>query len=223
MIEFNESLSHIMFKVTEIVMKFVPVAIAGSLAYTVAKNGLGVLLTLGKLIGCVYLGLISFTLILVAIAVACRIPIRSFFVAIREPTFIAFATASSDAALPLSMEKLIEFGVPESIVGFVIPIGYTFNLAGTSVYLTSAAIFSAQAGGIEQTMTEQVVMVLLLMLMSKGVAAVPRASLVILASAASQFGLPPDAVPFILTVDNFMDMGRSALNLCTLSLSFSHR
>jgi proton glutamate symport protein len=218
MLDFCEALSLVMFKVTELVMLIVPLAICGAVAETIAKNGLQVLVNLGKLIACVYTGLLSFVLLLCLVAILCKIPLKKFVKTIWEPITISFTTASSDAALPLAMEKLVEFGVPKSVVAFTIPVGYTFNLDGTTLYLGAASIFACQAGGIEKTIGEQITMVLLLMLMGKGVAGVPRASLVILASATEQFGLPAAAVPVILTIDNFMDMGRTAVNLSTFTL-----
>ncbi|KAK9760637.1 hypothetical protein K7432_015145 [Basidiobolus ranarum] len=214
MLVFLSSLSELMFIVTKIVMNFAPFGIGASLAYAIGKSGVGILATLGKLLGYFYLSLIIFVLIILLpnILIA-RIPLKGFIKCIGQPTLIGFSTASSEAALPLAMENLQNFGVPKSIVAFVMPVGYSFNLAGTTLYLALASIFAAQAGGINMPLGQQVVMMFTLMLTSKGVAAVPRASLVILLSTLQSFDLPVEAVAVIMGVDALMDMGRTAINI----------
>jgi len=213
MLDFCYGLSLVMFKVTELIMNFVPIAIAGAIAQTIAKNGIGVLVNLGKLIGCVYVGLSIFLVILTGVLLLTKTNIISFLKTVWEPLMIAFATASSEAAMPLAMEKMVQFGVPSEIVAFVIPTGYTFNLDGTTLYLGAAAIFAMQAGNVDKTIGEQIQMMIMLMLMAKGVAAVPRASLVVLAAGCEQFGLPTTAVAVILGVDAILDMARTSVNL----------
>lgn len=209
MLKFNDSLSQIMFSVVNIVMGFAPFGIFGAMAGTVGHSGLGVLVSLGKLVGCLYLGLFLFILlILIPVMLVSKINILKFSKFMVDPLLIAFATASSDAALPRAMENMIAFGVPEHIVSFVIPTGYTFNLDGTTLYLAVASIFSAQASGINLPIGRQIYMMLVLMLTSKGVAAVPRASLIVLAATIDQFGLNPAAIGLILGVDEIMDMAR---------------
>jgi proton glutamate symport protein len=214
MINFCAALSDLMFKFTEIVMAYAPIGIGAALAVTVGHSGIGVLLGLGKLVLTLYGALVAFALlILLPIAVLTRLPIRAFLRAIREPSLIAFSTASSEAALPLAMERMEQMGVPARIVAFVMPTGYSFNLDGSVLYLAVASVFAAQAGGIHMTLGQQLVMMLTLMLTSKGVAAVPRAALVILSGALALFGLPLQAVAVILGVDAFMDMARTTINL----------
>jgi proton glutamate symport protein len=208
------SLSDLMFKFTEIVMAYAPIGIGAALAVTVGHSGVGVLLGLGKLVATLYGALIAFAvLVLLPIAVFSRIPLKAFLKAIRQPSLIAFSTASSEAALPIAMEHMEEIGVPARIVAFVMPTGYSFNLDGSTLYLAVASVFAAQAGGIHMTIGQQIVMMLTLMLTSKGVAAVPRAALVILSGALTMFGLPLQAVAVILGVDAFMDMARTTINL----------
>ncbi|MEO7041045.1 MAG: dicarboxylate/amino acid:cation symporter [Gemmatimonadaceae bacterium] len=208
------SLSDLMFKFTEIVMAYAPIGIGAALAVTVGHSGIGVLVGLGKLVGTLYGALVVFALVvLLPIVVFSRIPLRAFLKAIRQPALIAFSTASSEAALPIAMEHMEEMGVPARIVAFVMPTGYSFNLDGSTLYLAVASVFAAQAGGIHMTLGQQIVMMLTLMLTSKGVAAVPRAALVILSGALTMFGLPLQAVAVILGVDAFMDMARTTINL----------
>jgi proton glutamate symport protein len=211
---FCEGLAEVMFKFTNIVMKFAPLGIFGAVAATIGKNGLGVVLALGKLVLTLYGALIVFILVaLVPVALIARIPIKRFWHWVREPWLLAFTTASSEAALPLAMENMEKFGVPRRIVSFVMPTGYSFNLDGSTLYLAVASIFVAQAAGIQLSLGQQLVMMFTLMLTSKGVAAVPRASLVILSGTLSQFGLPLEGVAVILGVDAFMDMARTSVNL----------
>ncbi|MEO7103308.1 MAG: dicarboxylate/amino acid:cation symporter [Gemmatimonadaceae bacterium] len=214
MLKICASLSDLMFKFTEIVMAYAPIGIGAALAVTIGHSGIGVLVGLGKLVGTLYGALIVFALVvLLPIAIFTRIPLRAFLKAIRQPALIAFSTASSEAALPIAMENMEEMGVPARIVAFVMPTGYSFNLDGSTLYLAVASVFAAQAGGIHMTLGQQIVMMLTLMLTSKGVAAVPRASLVILSGALTMFGLPLQAVAVILGVDAFMDMARTTVNL----------
>ena len=214
MLRFCESLNEVMFKFTNLVMKFAPFGIFAAMVGTIGKNGLDVLWNLGQLVLTLYAALIVFVLVaLVPVALLFRIPIKAFWRWTREPWLIAFSTASSEAALPLAMENMEKFGVPRRIVAFVLPTGYSFNLDGSTLYLAVAAIFVAQAAGIDLPIGQQLLIVLTLMLTSKGVAAVPRASLVILSGALATFGLPLEGVAVILGVDAFMDMARTSVNL----------
>lgn len=214
MLGFCEGLAEVMFKFTGIVMKFAPIGIFAAIANTIGKNGIEVIWSLGKLVGTLYLALIVFILVvLVPVALLARIPLRGFWKWVKEPWLLAFTTASSEAALPLAMENMESFGVPRRIVSFVIPTGYSFNLDGSTLYLAVASIFVAQAAGIHLDLGQQLLMMLTLMLTSKGVAAVPRASLVILSGTLVTFGLPLEGVAVILGVDAFMDMARTSVNL----------
>ena len=209
-----ESLSEVMFKFVGIVMKFAPFGIGAAIAVTVGKSGLGVLRHLGLLVLTLYGALIVFVLfVLLPIAIAFKVPLRRFWQATKEPWLIAFTTASSEAALPLALQRMERLGVPRRIVSFVLPTGYSFNLDGSTLYLALASVFVAQAAGIDMSIGSQILMMLTLMLTSKGVAAVPRASLVILSGALSQFGLPLQGVAVILGVDAVMDMARTSINL----------
>jgi len=209
-----ESLSEVMFKFVGIVMKFAPFGIGAAIAVTVGKSGLGVLRNLGVLVLTLYGTLIVFALaVLLPIALACNVPVRRFVRAVKEPWLVAFSTASSEAALPRALQKMVELGVPRRIVSFVLPTGYAFNMDGTSLYLSIASVFVAQAAGVELSWSQQVVMMLTLMLTSKGVAAVPRASLVVLSGVLTQFGLPLQGVAVILGVDALMDMARTSINV----------
>jgi len=214
MLSFCESVAESMFKVTAMVMNFAPVGIGAAIAVTVGKNGLGILGHLGVLVLSLYASLVAFALlVLLPIAVLCGVPIRRFVDAVKEPWLIAFSTASSEAALPLAMKNLEKLGVPRSIISFVLPTGYTFNMDGTTLYLAMASLFVAQAAGIRMGISQQILMMLTLMLTSKGVAAVPRTSLVVLSAALTQFGLPLTGVAVILGVDAFMDMARTSINV----------
>jgi len=209
-----ESLADIMFRFTEFVMKFAPVGVGAAMANTVGHSGLGVLRNLGMLVGTLYGALIVFlSFVLMTVALIARVPLRDFFNAVKEPATIAFATTSSESALPKAMENMERLGVPRRIVGFVLPTGYSFNLDGTTLYLSLASIFVAQAAGVHLTISEQVFMLLTLMLTSKGVAGVPRASLVILLATLASFRLPVEGVIVILGVDELMDMARTAVNV----------
>jgi proton glutamate symport protein len=209
-----ESLSEVMFKFVAIVMAFAPFGIGAAIAATVGQSGIGVLKNLGILVLTLYGALVVFVvLVLIPIALIFRIPLGAFWRTIREPWLIAFSTASSEAALPRAMQNMEAFGVPRRIVAFVLPTGYSFNLDGSTLYLALASVFVAQAAGIDMPIEAQVLMMLTLMLTSKGVAAVPRASLVILSGALAQFGLPLQGVAVILGVDALMDMARTSINL----------
>jgi proton glutamate symport protein len=216
-----ESLSQIMFRFTSYVMMFAPIGVGAAMAHTIGTQGLGVLVNLGKLIGSLYLALIIFIVfVLGTVAVLFRIPIGKFLRAVREPATIAFATTSSESALPKAMEVMERLGVPPRIVGFVMPTGYSFNLDGTTLYLAMASVFVAQAAeattGLHMGFGQQIVMMLTLMVTSKGVAAVPRASLVILLATLNSFlpaGLGPIGVAVIFGVDELMDMGRTCVNV----------
>jgi proton glutamate symport protein len=214
MLGFAESLSEVMFKFVAIVMAFAPFGIGAAIAVTVGQSGIGVLRNLGILVLSLYGALIVFVIaVLIPIALIFRIPVGAFWKAVREPWLIAFSTASSEAALPRAMQAMEAFGVPRRIVAFVMPTGYSFNLDGSTLYLALASVFVAQAAGIDMPLSQQLLMMLTLMVTSKGVAAVPRASLVILSGALTQFGLPLSGVALILGVDAVMDMARTSINL----------
>ncbi len=214
LLSFCESLSETMFKFTNLVMLFAPVGVGAAIAYTVGHMGLGILVNLFKLLATLYVSLILFLVfVLMPIALLARIPLRRFASAIAEPVSIAFATTSSEAALPRAMEALEAMGVPRHVVAFVMPTGYSFNLDGTSLYLSLASVFVAQAAGIHMSFGQQLLMVFTLMLTSKGVAGVPRASLVILLGTAASFGLPVEPVFIILGIDELMDMARTSVNV----------
>ena len=214
MLDFAESLSEIMFKFTNIIMYFAPFGVGAAIAVTVGHLGIDILFNLFKLLITLYVSLIVFILVvLVPILLFIKVPIRQFIKAISEPVSIAFATTSSDSALPIAIENMEQFGVPRKIVSFVIPTGYTFNLDGTTLYLSLASIFVAQAAGIDLPVGEQIIIALTLMLTSKGVAAVPRASLVILTATAASFGLPAWPIMAILGIDELMDMARTSVNV----------
>ena len=209
-----ESLADIMFRFTEFVMKFAPIGVGAAMANTVGHSGLGVLRNLGMLVGTLYGALLVFVLVvLLPVALLFRVPLRDFFNAVKEPATIAFATTSSESALPKAMENMERLGVPRRIVGFVLPTGYSFNLDGTTLYLALASIFVAQAAGVHLSWTQQIIMLLTLMLTSKGVAGVPRASLVILLGTLASFNLPVEGVIVILGVDELMDMARTCVNV----------
>ena len=214
MLSFCESLSEVMFKFVGLVMAFAPFGIGGAIAVTVGQSGLGVLRNLGVLVLTLYGALIAFVLlVLIPVAIAFKVPLARFWRAVKEPWLIAFTTASSEAAFPLAMQRMEALGVPRRIVAFVLPTGYSFNLDGSTLYLAVASVFVAQAAGIHMPIGSQILMMLTLMLTSKGVAAVPRASLVILSGALAQFGLPLEGVAVILGVDALMDMARTSINL----------
>ena len=203
-----------MFRFTDIVMKYAPIGVGAAIAYTVGRSGFGVLYNLAWLVGTLYAALVVLILfVMVPVAILFRINLRRFVRAVRESAIIAFSTSTSEAALPRAMEAMERFGVPRRIVSFVMPLGYTFNLDGTTLYLSLAAVFVAQAAGVELTAWQQVTMLLTLMLTSKGVAGVPRASLVILAGTLASYNLPLAGVTLILGVDALMDMARTMTNV----------
>ena len=209
-----ESLTEAMFKVTHIVMLYAPIGVGAAIAYTVGNSGLSVLRNLAYLIFTFYVALaIFYALVLLPVMLMFRIKIGDFARAIKEPALIAFSTTSSEAALPRAMEVLEAYGVPRRIVSFVLPLGYSFNLDGTTLYLSMASIFIAQAAGVELSTGQQIGMMLMLMLTSKGVAGVPRAALVILAATVASYNLPLEGVTLVLGVDALMDMGRTATNV----------
>jgi Na+/H+-dicarboxylate symporter len=209
-----DALVEVMLVVTNYVMRVSPLAVFAAMTKAVAANGLGVLLTFGKFIGSFYLGLglLWVVLFLAAFLIIGR-RVLSLFGYIRDPILLAFSTASSEAAYPRTLEALDKFGVPNRISSFVLPLGYSFNLDGSMMYMTFASIFIAQLYGIELTMGQQITMLLTLMLTSKGMAAVPRASLVVIAGTMAQFGLPEGGLVLILAVDQFLDMGRTGTNV----------
>jgi len=209
-----ESVAQAMFTFTGYVMALAPIGVFAAIAATVGGKGLAILWTLGKLVALMYLGLALFVLIVLGgVSWLIRVPFLSFVKAIREPFLIAFTTASSEAALPKALEVMEGFGVPKSIVGFVLPTGYSFNLDGTTLYLSLASVFVAQLAGIQMTLGQQLVMMLTLMLTSKGVAGVPRAALVVLTATLTQFGLPLEGAAILLGIDQVMDMGRTSVNV----------
>jgi proton glutamate symport protein len=214
MIAWCESLAETMFRFTGIIMHYAPIGVAAAIAVTVGQGGKEMLFSLGRLVGTLYLALAVFYIgVLVPVILLFKIPLRKFFRAVREPAVIAFSTTSSEAALPRAMEVMERLGCPRRIVSFVLPLGYTFNLDGTTLYLSLASVFVAQAAGVNLTIGQQVTMMLTLMLTSKGVAGVPRASLVILAATLASYNLPLEGVTTILGVDAIMDMARTMTNV----------
>lgn len=214
MIRFTESLAETMFKFTQLIMYFAPFAVFAAIAYSIGHMGLDILVNLFKLLATLYISLIFFLLIvLLPVALIFKIPVRGFLKKVAEPVTIAFATTSSESALPIAMERMEEFGVPRKIVAFVMPTGYSFNLDGTTLYLSLATIFVAQISGIHLSFDRQLLIVFTLMLTSKGVAGVPRASMVILLGTAASFGLPTWPIYIILGIDELMDMARTSVNV----------
>ncbi len=222
MLRFTGGLAETMFKFTNIVMYFAPVAVFAAIAYTIGHMGLEVLSGLLKLLLTLYASLIVFLLfVILPLILFLKIPIKKFMLALSEPASIAFATANSESALPAALECMERFGVPRKIVAFVIPTGYSFNLDGTTLYLSLACVFVAQVAGIHLTLGQQIAMCLVLMLTSKGVAGVSRASLVVLLGTLTSFGLPVTPVFLILGIDVLMDMGRTTVNVignCTATV-----
>jgi len=201
-------------------MLFAPIGVCAAIAATVGGRGIGVLLTLGRLIGLMYFGLALFVLIVVVgVSYLVRVPFLGFMRAIREPFLIALSTSSSEAALPKALEVMERFGVPRNIVAFVLPTGYSFNLDGTTLYLSLASVFVAQLAGVTLTAGQQVMMMLTLMLASKGVAGVPRGALVVLTGMLTQFGLPLEGAAILLGIDQILDMGRTAVNVMGNSIA----
>ena len=213
-VDFCESLAEVMFRYTKYVMYLAPLGVGAAIAVTIGSKGVGVLFGLGKLIATMYIASALFVLLVLApVIVLFRIPPGRFYRAVRQPFLIAFSTASSEAALPLALENMEEFGVAKHIVGFVLPTGYSFNLAGTTLYLATASIFVAQGGGIHLGLSQQLVVMLTLMLTSKGVAGVPRAAIVILTGTLATFHLPMEGVAVLLGVDALLDMARTSINV----------
>jgi len=213
-VQFCESLSEVMFKYTNYIMLFAPFGVFGAMAATIGEKGIGVLRNLGTLVLTLYGAEVFFVVVVLgAVTAIAKIPLRRFIRYVREPFLLAFSTASSESALPIALENMEEFGVPKHIVAFVLPTGYSFNLDGSTLYLALAAMFVAQAAGVHVPFGTQLVMMLTLMLTSKGVAGVPRASLVILAGTLATFNLPVEGVAVILGVDTLMDMARTSVNL----------
>lgn len=213
-VDLLNSVSAIMFKFTEYVMLFAPVGIFGAIAYTVGSNGIEILFNYGKIIVSLYVALAVF--VLIVLVIACKlvnISLGNLLRAIREPALLTFTTASSEAALPKAMSIMEKFGVPKSIVGFVMPTGYTFNLDGSTLYLAMAVLFSTQLVGINLSLEQQLVIMFALMLTSKGVAGVPRASLIVLAGTLTSFNIPILGVAILLGIDQILDMGRTTVNL----------
>jgi proton glutamate symport protein len=209
-----QSLTETMFRMTRIIMYMAPVAAGAALAYTVGSMGLMTLLPLARLAVTCYATLIVFALLVLApILLLFRVPLRRFAVAVAEPAALGFATTSSEVALPLAMERMEEFGVPRWIVSFVIPTGYSFNMTGSSIYVSMAALFAAQAAGIHLSVVQQIVLLATLVLTSKGIAGVPRATLIVLLAVAGSFHIPAAAVLMLLGVDTLMDMGRTGMNV----------
>lgn len=213
-VDFCQALSDVMFRYTNYVMLFAPLGVFGAMAATIGDKGLVVLLNLGKLVLTLYATQMFFIVVVLGtVSAIARIPLRRFIHWVREPFLLAYSTASSEAALPLALENMQAFGVPKHIAAFVLPTGYSFNLDGSTLYLSLASMFVAQAAGIHLSLGTQITMMLTLMLTSKGVAAVPRASLVILAGTLATFNLPVEGVALLLGVDALMDMARTSVNL----------
>jgi proton glutamate symport protein len=213
-VDFLRSLGDVMFQYTKYVMYFAPIGVGAAIGAVVGSKGIVVLIGLGKLILTLYAALIIFVVfVLGAVVLIFRIPVRRFWNAAREPFFLAFSTASSEAAFPIAMQNMERFGVPRHIVSFVLPTGYSFNLDGTTLYLSLASVFVAQAAGLNMSVGEQLMMMLTLMLTSKGVASVPRAALVILAGTLTTFNLPMEGIALLLGVDTLMDMARTSVNM----------
>lgn len=213
-VDILNSVSQIMFKFTEYVMYFAPLGIFGAIASTIGANGLSVLKSYFKIIGALYVALAVFVLLVLIIACKIvRISFRSLIKALQEPALLAFTTASSEAAFPKAMDIMERFGVPKNIVSFVMPTGYTFNLDGSTLYLAMAVIFSSQIVGINLDLNQQLIIMLALMLTSKGVAGVPRVSLIVLAGTLASFNIPILGVAILLGIDQILDMGRTTVNL----------
>jgi proton glutamate symport protein len=214
LVDVLEAAAQTMFKFTGYVMAFAPLGVMAAIAATVGKMGVGILFVLGKLVLLMYGGLIVFAVIVVGgVSVVIRVPFLAFLRAIKEPFLIAFTTASSEAALPKALEVMERFGCPKNVVGLVLPTGYSFNLDGTTLYLSLASVFVAQLFGVPMTFGQQLVMMLTLMLTSKGVAGVPRAALVVLTATLAQFKLPLEGAAILLAIDQVMDMGRTSVNV----------
>jgi len=214
MLDFTESLAETMFKFTNLVMYFAPFGVGAAIAYTVGSTGMGILLNLARLLVTLYVALLVFIFgVLLPIAIIVGVPLRKFIAAVAEPVTIAFGTANSEAALPRAMEAMEGMGVPREVVAFVMPAGYSFNLDGSTLYLSLASIFVAQAAGIHLSLGQQLLIMLTLLLTSKGVAGVSRAAIVILLGTVGSFGLPVEPVFVLLGIDQLMDMARTSVNV----------
>ena len=213
-VKFCEALSEIMFKFTGYIMLLAPLGVGAAMAASVAEHGWTVIFPLLKLVGTLYLALAIFLVtVLYPVMRIFKIPVMGFIRQIKDAVILAFATTSSESAYPMALESMEKFGVPRRISSFVLPLGYSFNLDGSTLYLSLAAVFVAQASGVELSIQQQLIMMLMLMLTTKGVAAVPRASIVVLSGTLAAFGLPLEGIALILGVDEFMDMARTAVNL----------
>ena len=213
-VKFATSIAEIMFKVTGYVMKCAPIGVFALIAYTVGKFGLAMVIPLAKLIGSLYFAVILFLfIVLLGATLITRVNFFHVVRALKEPLLIAFSTAASEAALPIAMEKLEKFGVPKHIVTFVLPTGYTFNLDGSTLYSSLAVVFIAQMYNIDFPLSTQLLMMVTLMLSTKGIAAVPGASIIVIAATAAAFGLPVEGISIILGVDRIMDMARTTCNV----------
>ena len=213
-LDFLQSTCDIMFKFTQYVMFFAPIGVFGAISATIGRNGIGILIGYAKLILITYLSLVVFAcLVLVVACKIIKVPFLGILKTIKDPALLAFTTASSEAALPRAMTQMEKFGVPKSIVSFVMPMGYTFNLDGSTMYLTLATLFCAQVAGVNLTIEQQLMIMLTLMLTSKGIAGVPRVALVILTGTLTAFGLPVVGVAVLLGIDQILDMGRTTINL----------
>jgi Na+/H+-dicarboxylate symporter len=220
MLDGIEGLSHIILRVTGYVMKLAPLAVFCAMAATISTNGLGILVNYAKFMGWFYVGLVLLWLVLIAVGFLLLGPrVKRLIGLVREPFLLAFSTASSEAAYPKMLEQLAKFRIAGNISSFVLPLGYSFNLDGTMMYCTFASVFIAQAYDIPLSLETQIAMLLTLMVISKGVAGVPRASLVVIAATLGQFNLPEEGLLLILGVDTFLDMGRSATNVIGNSLA----
>jgi Na+/H+-dicarboxylate symporter len=223
LLDFAENVSHMMLNITGYVMKIAPIAVCAAVASVITKSGPGILLNFAKFLGGFYLTLLVLWALLLAVGFALLGPPRMLDLVkrMREPFLLAFSTASSEASYPKILEQLQRFGVSRRIASFVLPLGYSFNLDGTMAYTTFASIFIAQAYGIDMPFSKQLLMAATLMITSKGVAGVPRASLVVILATLKQFGLPEAGLFLILGIDQFLDMGRSATNVIGNSLAAS--
>jgi proton glutamate symport protein len=213
-LDFSKALAEVMFKFTSIIMLLAPFGVGAAMAASIAEHGIKVIIPLFKLVGSLYIALIIFVFtVLIPVLKIYKIPILKFFKQIKDAIILAFATTSSESAYPLALNSLEKFGVPRKISSFVLPMGYSFNLDGSTLYLAMASIFISQAANQPLSIAQQITLLLTLMLTTKGVAAVPRASLVVLSATLTQFGLPLEGIALILGVDEFMDMARTAVNL----------
>jgi Na+/H+-dicarboxylate symporter len=209
-----DAISHVMFKMVGYVMNFAPFGVFGAIGAVVATKGLGIFVGYAYLIACFFGGLLFFTFgILWGICIVVKIPFLRLFSEIKDALLLTFSTASSEASMPQTIAALKRFGCSERIISFVLPLGYSFNLDGSMLYMTFATAFIAQAYGVHLSLTDQIVMLLTLMITSKGIAGIPRASLVIIAGTMSLFNLPTEGLALLLGIDQLLDMGRSATSV----------